>query len=488
MGFLTENKPKCLISVNGNTILKSLSNAFPNACLQIISDYKIDVLRNYLDSTDPNFRFNIIQSQGKGTCAGISEALNLIPNGEQFAISWSDLFYKSPISLTDNNKNYVCVSNTEKCRYSFKEGKFIEESTTANGVIGLFIFKSKEFLTSLPKDGEFVKFLASSNIEFDPFIVDSVVEIGTLDKYLKFKASYPVSRFFNNVEMDDTTVTKYSINKGFDVVHSDEKNWYQFMQSHGYGDIPRIISYEPLKMERVIGSHPYQIDKLSKDDKIELIKLIIEKLQNIHSIASSISNYDDIYKTYVVKTLDRIRPVTNILKLKSVKQFVVNGKRVSSLLPEQADVLKDLIKKLKSLKSFFPIHGDPTFSNIIVSKNNSVKFIDPRGYFGDTKIFGDGRYDFAKLYYSAVGNYDQFNNGNFRISINFPEVNIKIQSSQFELTDDIFSIILKDNYRDIKILHSLIWISLSGYVLNDYDSILAAYFMGLYYLEGVLSE
>ena len=148
-------------------------------------------------------------------------------------------------------------------------------------MIGLFIFKSTEFLTSLPNDGEFVKFLASSNIEFDPFLVDSVVEIGTLDKYLKFKASYPVSRFFNNVEIDDTTVTKYSINKDFESVHSDEKNWYQFMQSHGYGDIPRIISYEPLKMERVIGSHPYQLDKLSKDDKIELIKLIIGKLQNI---------------------------------------------------------------------------------------------------------------------------------------------------------------------------------------------------------------
>ena len=52
------------------------------------------------------------------------------------------------------------------------------------------------------------------------------------------------------------------------------------------------------------------------------------------------------------------------------------------------------------------IHGDPVFSNILVNKQNDIKFIDMRGKFGylDT-ICGDLRYDLAKIYQSLMG-YD----------------------------------------------------------------------------------
>jgi thiamine kinase-like enzyme len=134
------------------------------------------------------------------------------------------------------------------------------------------------------------------------------------------------------------------------------------------------------------------------------------------------------------------------------------------------------------------IHRDPTFSNIFITTDKEIKFIDPRDYFGNSKIFGDPRYDLAKLYYSAIGNYDQFNSGNFEIRINYPEVEVKVDSSQFESTDEVFEKYLRYSYNDIKILHALIWLSLSGYVLNDYDAMIAAYFMGLYYLGDALND
>ena len=40
--------------------------------------------------------------------------------------------------------------------------------------------------------------------------------------------------------------------------------------------------------------------------------------------------------------------------------------------------------------------------------------------------------------------------------------------------------------RQIKILHAIIWLSLTTYAWQDYDSICGAFYNGLYYLEEVL--
>ena len=59
------------------------------------------------------------------------------------------------------------------------------------------------------------------------------------------------------------------------------------------------------------------------------------------------------------------------------------------------------------------IHGDPVLSNIILSDDGSVKFIDMRGEIGGKlSIIGDKWYDFAKLYQSLDG-YDEILNGSF---------------------------------------------------------------------------
>ena len=63
-------------------------------------------------------------------------------------------------------------------------------------------------------------------------------------------------------------------------------------------------------------------------------------------------------------------------------------------------------------EEFKIIHGDPTFSNIMINNKSKVHLIDPRLNFGNSKFFGDPLYDWAKLYYSVVGSYDNFNKKN----------------------------------------------------------------------------
>ena len=487
MGQLTENKPKCLISVNGTTILQTISVAFPNATLHIIGDYKIDILQNYLEAVEPDFKYDIIKAEGKGTNAGISTALKVVPNGELFAISWADLFYQSPILSKYENKNYIGLTNSNKCRYSYEDGKFKENDTNSNGVIGLFLFKDKKLLSALPDDGEFVKFLAQTNIEFFPLFVDSVREIGTIDSYLSFKSQFPVSRFFNNIEIKDDTITKRASNPKFKHLLVDEINWYRYMESNGFTGIPKVESFEPFKLERIRGMHPQQIKGLSYNDKTRIIENIIRRLNEVHSLETAPVEPSDLYSVYVNKTLERIRPVTRMLGLNSKKRFIINGKKIESITQDDREIIMNLYNKLSPIHSFCPIHGDPTFSNTLVMDKSEIKFIDPRGYFGNSKIFGDPRYDFAKLYYSSVGNYDQFNSQNFEVRYQSGNITVKLGSSGFEETCFLF----ENNVnlmRDIEIIHPLIWLSLSGYFINDVDSMIGSYFHGLELISELIDK
>ncbi len=51
--------------------------------------------------------------------------------------------------------------------------------------------------------------------------------------------------------------------------------------------------------------------------------------------------------------------------------------------------LEQAVEKLVlSCESFVLIHGDCTFSNMMLRANGEPVLIDPRGYFGYTELFG----------------------------------------------------------------------------------------------------
>ena len=137
---------------------------------------------------------------------------------------------------------------------------------------------------------------------------------------------------------------------------------------------------------------------------------------------------------------------------------------------------------------------------MMIRDNGKPVLIDPRGYFGFTKIYGDERYDWAKMYYSLKGNYDRFNLKDFSLDIGGHsivngdkikyltdgEVRLEIESNGWEeLENDFFEMTGCDKY-EIKLIHAVIWLSLTTYAWQDYDSICGSFYNGLYYLEEVL--
>jgi len=73
---------------------------------------------------------------------------------------------------------------------------------------------------------------------------------------------------------------------------------------------------------------------------------------------------------------------------------------------------------LLAIDELTPIHGDFCFSNLLYDcKVRLVKMIDPRGEFGVPGVFGDRRYDLAKLAHSYAGKYDLITADRFSVHV-----------------------------------------------------------------------
>jgi len=87
-------------------------------------------------------------------------------------------------------------------------------------------------------------------------------------------------------------------------------------------------------------------------------------------------------------------------------ELVFNGRSLRNVCGLKHNI-QSAAKELVRSERVSVIHGDFCFSNILFDVNNQIiKLIDPRGSFGKKGIYGDPRYDIAKLRHSAYGLYD----------------------------------------------------------------------------------
>jgi hypothetical protein len=121
------------------------------------------------------------------------------------------------------------------------------------------------------------------------------------------------------------------------------------------------------------------------------------------------------------------------------------------------------------------IHGDCCFSNILYGNDKQIiRFIDPRGSFGKEGIYGDIRYDVAKLYHSVDGTYESFINDRFEVTTrgNLHDIILKGHMSRVETKHALDAFENKFfphfNKKQIKILQGCIFI---GMCARHYDSL-----------------
>ena len=189
---------------------------------------------------------------------------------------------------------------------------------------------------------------------------------------------------------------------------------------------------------------------------------------------------------YLHKTIKRMESLKqNNYLIDFDKSIFINGKNYLSLNNIMKKLPQIIEKNLLNTNKFCIIHGDMCFSNILIDPNYSfVKCIDPRGSFGSYDIYGDPRYEIAKLLHSIEGLYDYIIKDMYELKCNGNEIIYQVHKQEqecsiLEVFQKVFSDELRGHDKEIKLIESLLFISMIPLHTESRDRQLAMLATGL---------
>jgi dTDP-glucose pyrophosphorylase len=241
-------------------------------------------------------------------------------------------------------------------------------------------------------------------------------DFGHIDNLLNAKRNLMRPRYFNQLEINPVLNTIKKNSENTEKLR-DELDWYLQIPDELKALTPRILHYETQGNQVEITQEYYGYPTLSEiyvysDLHPENWMIILRHLIRIHEQFCKykvVMPSDTLVDMYITKTEKRLTSLmqsqywSNLLNRKEV---IYNGKIYQNfglLRP----FIETVVEEMKQDFSPCIIHGDFCFSNILYDfANQIVRLIDPRGSFGVKGIYGDPRYDMAKLRHSVAGMYD----------------------------------------------------------------------------------
>lgn len=306
-------------------------------------------------------------------------------------------------------------------------------------------------------------------------------DFGHIDTYYSSRRNlFKRERAFNSISIDELRgiLTKKSKNKNKLI---NEINWYRNLPDQLSYLSPKIYEFDINSLNPFIKMEYYGYPVLSdiylfgswnpglwscffKD-----LKFILADMNNFKISDNKGKIKKSLKEMYVNKTILRLKEIE---ESDLYKKFMKNKLKINNLsCLSITDIVSSLPKTFKRLKieqtkTFSIIHGDLCLSNILYdSKNRIVRLIDPRGSFGEYKIYGDKNYDIAKLQHSILGDYDFILNNLFDFEwksdqeIFFRPHLKKRHLLVKEIYKQIFSISEKNKIQ-IDFIHALLFLSL----------------------------
>jgi hypothetical protein len=209
--------------------------------------------------------------------------------------------------------------------------------------------------------------------------------------------------------------------------------------------------------------------------------IIISNLNNLHNHNNIIVNKDYykkiLFEETIIKIKERFINIKDIIDKYNDKILFVNNIKLLSfdIIIEKINEYLDIyIENLNDNYKLQPIHGDPQYNNIIFD-NYHITFIDPKGCFGSSKIYGIKEYDIAKLFFSLSG-YEKFDNMTFH-DLNIDNKNLNID----------FINIPNFNSQIVKYLFISIWLSNAHIFIKEPYKVIYSFYIGLYFASILLS-
>lgn len=493
--------PNCMVPINGKPVIgyivEDLIQRGVSKIIIILNPADIYseryLQKKYYSSTTIQIIYN--NEISKGVVYSIYLALNFVPNDSKILVILGDTIYKGEL---DFNNNFIVVSNSYEnpqkwCFVEKQNSKlhFINKpksySNTGSVICGVYFFTNLINLihsyNQLNSNNQEIQNIEISDLLFKYQETESFnlinakdwYDCGNIENYYKARIDFLKVRSFNSIEYNDLygTITKSS-RKASKIL--EEINWYLNIPEQFKIFMPRLVDchvnsenpnytlefygYQTLADAFIFESYHFTIWKKIIERLFEIIRLFQEVKVQLNS--------DVFHKVYYFKLLDRLKEIDNNTSLANIYKtdFIkINGINYNNL-PFYLEKIKIWIEKLINNDQMSFIHGDLFFGNILFDSTSKIfKFIDPRGNFGDVGIYGDTKYDIAKLRHSFVGNYDFIVadlfiiNHNVEVGWDFKILNEKYHKQ----ISNYFDLELEKNGYDIdqiKFIEALLFISM----------------------------
>ena len=500
---LTSCIPKLLININNDNMLVKIVNYWKQYCKKIIivtnKEYNIFVDFYMKFFTDIEYKIKNVLIDDQENAYTICKALDNIIN-EKILITWCDVVPVEKIDFSNIDNNCIFISkfyNYKSRYYAESPNKLIKVDNYNEGnVIGIYyIYNFKPITISSDKD-DFCDCFLDNFDNFFTLEVDDMIDIGDMKKLtnlLKTNRNKLNTRYFNKIEKNGNVLTKSSTCEYGDKIIKTQIDFYLYIKNNKINyPLNEIydIKNNSFKMNYI--SQPLLYDEiLKKKDFVEIYNLL-RYLKTIYNNNEIKIDNEIIRKDLFLETITKIKirndNITTILNEFSFIKYVNNIEVYSfETIIKKIEVNINKFLKDKQL-SYNLIHGDLNLSNIFKMENNKYIFIDPRGCFGDTKIYGLKYYELSKIFFSLFG-FDELNNSAkyyFSIDNNNIQTNINLLLESINIDDSLFTL---EEYEFIITLAVSIWIGLPFYFKNNISKLIGTYFYGLYigtlYLENI---
>lgn len=412
----------------------------------------------------------VLQEQSTSIAMTVLSGLQSIGAGDSVVVNMADTLVKLDKGLqldsvyTDCRNDlhrWTSVRSNLNGMLEFPSDRNTEELVTFNHdvCVGIFSFSDGYRLkTALEKA------IASQHTGCDPFFIavsdysfqvrmslyrsDGWFDCGHVDTYYESRLSYQNLRHFNNLRYDSVNgqVTKTSLKKE---QFRHQVRWFKQVPDDLSAFLPRIF-------ESSDGEDPYITMELLSIPSLSDI-FVTKRIslgawsgvaRSITHIQSELNRYR--FRTslapqlarnmYLDKTRSRLEDFVRQNPL-ALDYSINTGERIFGLR-EVFESLDQFVHRtgILDIDSLSPIHGDFCFSNLLFDpKVRLVKMIDPRGEFGIPGIYGDPRYDLAKLSHSFSDGYDFIVSDRFTVALS-TDAHIEFSSEMSTYHDQVRSI------------------------------------------------
>jgi len=498
--------PSAMIPINSKPVLEFIVDFYKNAEYTIGVNEGSEIIKFYASKF---LKENAISIHDVGYTNNLGETIfsimsNYTSNPDNLIINFADtlllenndlegdfIFYAEPKDLF----RWTTYSLDENSKIAFIKEKNTFKRESSNSYVFIGVFGFSDFVTFKEILSNQLKMV---NPDLDPFYsailkyyngkgrinyikVDSWYDFGHLDTYFETKKRMDEGcREFNTLSVDSTRgiITKRS-------KHVDkfigEIEWYLKLPSGINYLAPRVFNYSLNYTSPFVSLEYYgypALNDLFLFGNLDLgawrrILAAIEKvIKDMHQYTYNSTNDNELVNAmkemYETKTIQRINMYINDPLYINFRKDNLNNSHKHLLLEKIIELIPIVLQKsnIYSNPKFTIIHGDLCMSNILYDRRNGiVRIIDPRGKFGKFDIYGDYKYDLAKLSHSFLGDYDFLVKGLFEIGYEKEGMMLNIYANKShqiikKMFEEMLQQISQNEFNNIRLLESLLFLSL----------------------------